>query len=225
MDSPGKLKSVRFHVIALKAFALGAVFAVSIASFLVAQPNSSQSRISLYTAATTTFHMLEFLTTAMYNTGEVDDDSFILCDTDLYYVFAASVVETSLTHRMFDYSYWSLLIGVLITVLGQTCRTVAMYTAGESFNHYVQRQHAKKHTLVTTGIYSYLRHPSYFGYFWWYIGMQLILGNTVMIVLGSYKLYKFFQARIKYEEEFLRSFFPDYEKYAQTTPVRIPGIE
>lgn len=225
MDVHRNSKSVRVHVIAAKAFALGAVFLASIAGALLSERNSSLQRISLYTTATVVFHMLEFLTTAMYNTAEVDDDSFILCDADLYYVFVASIVETCLVHHFFNYSTLALIAGVSVILLGQTCRTVAMYTAGESFNHYVQRQHVQKHKLVTFGIYKYLRHPSYFGYFWWYVGMQLLLENWVMALVGAYKLHKFFLARIKFEEEFLRSFFGDeYEKYARATRVRIPGI-
>lgn len=168
--------------------------------------------------------MLEFLTTAYYNTAEVDDDSFILTDRDLYYVAAASVVETTIVHRFFNYSSFSLVIGLLVVVAGQTCRTIAMYTAGESFNHYVQRERVEKHKLVTWGIYRYLRHPSYFGYFWWYLGMQMVLENWLMAGLGTYKLVAFFKARIHYEEELLRTFFPDYDDYAKATPVRIPSI-
>lgn len=168
--------------------------------------------------------MLEFLTTAYYNTAEVDDDSFILTDRDLHLVVVASVVETVTVHYFFNYLTYSLNVGVLVVVVGQGCRTLAMATAGESFNHYVQREHTEKHKLVTSGIYRFLRHPSYFGYFWWYVGMQIILGNWVMAAVGTYKLHGFFKARIQYEEEFLGSFFPDYSKYAAATRVLIPGI-
>lgn len=215
--------TVRLHVVALKAFALGGVFLASLAGILLVPASSALCRLSLYALATSVFHMLEFLTTAYYNTAEVDDDSFILTDRDLYYVATASVVETVVVHRYFNYSFTSL-FGLLLVVAGQGCRTLAMYTAGESFNHYVQRERVEKHKLVTSGIYRYLRHPSYFGYFWWFIGMQVLLENWITATLGAYKLIGFFKARIHYEETLLRSFFPDYKEYAASTPVKIPCI-
>jgi len=219
-----KSPTVRLHVVALKAFALGAVFLAALAIIWLNLSNSTIFRLAAYGLATSIFHMLEFLTTAYYNTAEVDDDSFILTDRDLHLVVVASVVETVTVHYFFNYLTYSLNVGGLVVVVGQGCRTLAMATAGESFNHYVQREHTEKHKLVTSGIYRFLRHPSYFGYFWWYVGMQIILGNWVMAAVGTYKLHGFFKARIQYEEEFLRSFFPDYSKYAAATRVLIPGI-
>lgn len=215
--------TLRLHVVALKAFGLGGVFLASLAGIVLNLASSALFRLSLYALATSVFHFLEFLTTAYYNTGEVDDDSFILTDRDLYYVAAASMLETVVVHRFFNYSSISL-IGLLVVVAGQGCRTLAMYTAGESFNHYVQRERFEKHKLVTSGIYRYLRHPSYFGYFWWFIGMQLLLENWIVATLGAYKLVGFFKARIQYEETLLRSFFPDYKDYAAATAVKIPCI-
>lgn len=227
MDTSGayNLMTVRLHVVALKAFLLGSVFLAGVIGTVLSPANSAWYRVSIYTMANTVFHMLEFLTTAKYNPGEVDDDSFILGDKDLYYVYGASLMETCLSHRFWSYSTTALVAGLLVVLAGQTCRTVAMYTAGESFNHYVQRQRAHKHKLVTSGIYRHLRHPSYFGYFWWFLGMQLVLENWFMALAGGYKLYSFFKARIEFEERFLRSFFgEDYSTYAASTPVGIPGI-
>lgn len=219
------MKSLHLPTIAAKAFALGGAFVGGIFGLFLYDPASSGFRVALYIVANSTFHMLEFLTTALYNPGEVDTDSFILEDKDLYVAFVASVAESVISHRFWSYSSLSLGLGLVVAGVGQTCRSVAMCTAGESFNHYVQRKRAEKHQLVTAGIYRYLRHPSYFGYFWWFVGNQLILGNWIMAVAGAYKLHQFFRARIEFEEEYLRSFFgKDYEKYAAATAVGIPGI-
>ena len=43
-------------------------------------------------------------------------------------------------------------LGIFFVMLGQTCRTLAMVTCGESFNHYIQRDKKDNHVLVTNGM-------------------------------------------------------------------------
>ena len=82
-------------------------------------------------------------------------------------------------------------------LLGQLTRSIAMAEAGTNFNHTVQWKKSRGHELVTSGIYGLLRHPSYFGFWWWGLGTQVVLGNTVC--LGGYGvvLWGFFRARIE----------------------------
>jgi len=100
-----------------------------------------------------------------------------------------------------------------------------MIQAGTNFNHIVQYQKSREHQLVTDGIYSYLRHPSYFGFFWWAIGTQLMLGNVLSLCGYVAVLWRFFSRRISGEEEFLVAFFgEDYIQYRKRTGVWIPFI-
>lgn len=210
---------LRPHVVALKAAVLGAAMAVCVIGMLFT--HNSTRRIAIHTLLQCIFHFMEFLVTAMYNPGELDDDSFILTDSDLYVVYGVLVLETTLVHWYFPYSRW-LAVGFVVALGGQAIRTIAMYTAGTSFNHYVQREQKSEHVLVTLGIYRVLRHPLYFGYFWWFVGCQIYLGNPLTGLLGAFKLSRFFARRIEYEEGFLQLFFPDYEKYKKISWVGIP---
>lgn len=81
-------------------------------------------------------------------------------------------------------------------VVGQATRTVAMAQAGSNFNHTVQMKKNAGHELVTRGIYAWFGHPSYFGFFWWGLGTQVVLGNTVCLVGYAGVLWKFFSSRI-----------------------------
>lgn len=217
--------TLRLHVVALKACGLGVVGTLALVCLAANYKNQGVlPRICLYILATCIFHFLEFLTTALYNTAETDDDSFILTDTDLHVVYVVSAVETAAQYWFFGSLKWALYLGLAVVLGGQCCRTLAMYTAGVSFNHYVQQTRQEKHKLVTSGIYKYLRHPSYFGFFWWFVGTQIMLQNWVMLLAGGYKLHSFFKSRIDYEEEFLLSFFTDYSDYRKRTNVWIPGI-
>lgn len=224
-----KLQRVRLHVVAIKSFLLGVVLTLSSIAMVYFKSTSSYLfRVAVYVAITCIFHLLEFFLTAIRNTAEVNDDSFILEDPDLYLVFMASILEANLKliGNAFRFSHTWFLLGLLIVFFGQWCRSLAMYTAGASFNHYIQTEASRKRAMVTRGIYKYMRHPSYFGYFWWFVGSQVLLQNPVMGCIGGYKLHRFFSDRIAYEEQYLVAFFGErYEQYRKKTPTRMPCID
>lgn len=84
--------------------------------------------------------------------------------------------------------------GCAICIAGEVLRKTAMLNAGTNFNHLVcihisillshilifhiyfskvQYEKAEDHVLVTSGVYSLFRHPSYVGWFYWSIGTQV----------------------------------------------------
>ncbi len=98
-----------------------------------------------------------------------------------------------------------------------------MIQAGESFNHIVQHRHNEEHVLVKTGMYSVLRHPSYFGFFWWALGTQLVLGNVLCFFAYFVVLWRFFSVRIRHEEASLVKHFGDqYVHYRKAVGTKIP---
>ena len=81
------------------------------------------------------------------------------------------------------------------------------------------------HRLVTTGVYSVLRHPSYCGWFWWSLGTQVLLANPVCFALYALLSWRFFRDRIPFEEATLGAFYPrEYPSYRARTHVGIPFI-
>ena len=92
-----------------------------------------------------------------------------------------------------------LVVGFAMLVIGQATRTMAMAHAGSNFNHLVQMKKKQGHELVTDGIYAWLRHPSYFGFWWWGLGTQVVLGNWVCLVGYAVVLWRFFRGRIERE--------------------------
>ena len=104
-------------------------------------------------------------------------------------------------------------------------RTLAMITAGRSFNHQIEVEREEGHVLVTEGIYSIMRHPSYAGWLYWAVGTQLLLCNPISLVLYAYSAHSFFKERIPYEEGLLEDFFgAEYVNYKKRTPTLIPFI-
>jgi len=114
-------------------------------------------------------------------------------------------------------------IGIGLVIFGQAIRTSSMITCGENFNHFIQVSQSSDHALVTHGIYRFLRHPSYVGFFYWCIGMQIMLGNIICSILFTIAARMFFQQRIAFEEDLLLKHYPiDYPKYIKITYIGIP---
>ncbi|KUI65555.1 Protein-S-isoprenylcysteine O-methyltransferase [Cytospora mali] len=232
---PGQAKSLAG--IALRAFCLGIALAVgAIGTITILLVTSSPLwRLPFFLAALATFHFLEFWTTAAYNTREADVSSFLLTANWPAYAIAhtAAAVECLLTNALFPGRSWApfhtgtllMLLGVFLVVVGQVVRSAAMVQAGPSFNHIVQQTQKREHILVTTGIYGTLRHPSYFGFFWWGLGTQLAMGNLVCFVAYAAVLWRFFSTRIMHEELFLVKFFgEEYVDYRKKTGTKIPFV-
>ncbi|KAI0969190.1 putative isoprenylcysteine carboxyl methyltransferase [Xylaria arbuscula] len=223
--------------IAIRSFCLGislALCAVAMFSILI-WTASPLWRLPFFIGALSAFHFLEFWTTAKYNTAVAGIDSFLLTANWPAYAIAhvAASFECLLTNLLFPNRAWApfysghilLLVGFVVVFVGQAARSLAMVQAGPSFNHTIQRKKKDDHDLVTTGVYSFLRHPAYFGFFYWGIGTQLVLGNPICFTGYVIVLWKFFASRIKSEEgDLIRFFGEDYTDYKRRVGTGIPFI-
>lgn len=218
--------------ISLRAFCLGTTLgmALSLTVFLIGNGNTLW-RLPFFVSALSLFHFLEYFITARYNTRSATVSAYLLSSNGWAYNAAhgSAMVECLLSHLVLGCSssekvltfivsgrgssnttqLSSLLLivvlGLVFMVLGQTVRSLAMVHAASNFNHHVQVEHKEGHVLVQSGVYRFLRHPSYFGFFWWGLGTQLILGNVLCFVIYAVVLWRFFSSRIR--REFLLSLF------------------
>ena len=79
------------------------------------------------------------------------------------------------------------------------------------------------HTLITTGIYKYLRHPMYAAHMVWAIGQILILHNWIAGYSFIVTMLPFYFYRSRKEEEMLIEEFGDeYREYKQKTGALFP---
>ena len=116
-------------------------------------------------------------------------------------------------------------IGLVLCIGGEAARKIAMLTAFNNFDHLIRTRREEKHELVTSGIYSICRHPSYVGWFYWSIGTQLVLCNPLCAVAYTYVSWKFFDERIREEEMTLLHFFgEEYEEYQSRVSTGLPWI-
>lgn len=93
-----------------------------------------------------------------------------------------------------------MLVALIISSLGEFLRIAAFFTCKTNFTHVVKFRKERSHQLITHGIYSFFRHPSYTGYFYFSVFSQIFLGNILSSVLFFAALAKFFNDRIDFEE-------------------------
>jgi protein-S-isoprenylcysteine O-methyltransferase Ste14 len=80
------------------------------------------------------------------------------------------------------------------------------------------------HTLVTSGIYSVIRHPSYLGLLVNALGWALAFRSGVGVLLTAFTIPPLI-ARIRAEERLLSAQFGDaYDAYRSRTSRLLPGI-
>ncbi|PWN94094.1 ICMT-domain-containing protein [Acaromyces ingoldii] len=186
-------------------------------------------QLHLYLLAWSTFHLLEFVITARYNSTRLMADSFLISNGLSYHLahllgLFEFLVESFLFPTLKQTSRWTY-IGLVLVFIGQLIRSLAMVHAADNFSHEVAHHKRPDHRLVTDGIYAYTRHPSYLGFFTWALGTQIGLSNPLSTIIFAVVLWRFFSRRIRGEEIYLVAFFGrEYEEYRKRVGVYIPFV-
>jgi protein-S-isoprenylcysteine O-methyltransferase Ste14 len=114
-------------------------------------------------------------------------------------------------------------LGVTFFVSGGALRLWPVLVLGSRFSGLVAIQPG--HALVTTGIYSVVRHPSYLGLLINSLGWALVFRSGVGVLLVALMILPLL-ARIRAEEALLRSQFgSEYSAYCSRTSRLIPGLD
>ncbi len=216
--------------VALTGGLLGLVMGMSLSLLLFADLSAWMVKLCAYLVLLGTYHWAEFLVTCYNHPQTATFDSFLINQSKQYMIaLVASWIEFAIEALFVpglktDYFITSL-VGLSLVLIGQTIRTTAMLQAGPSFTHLIVSEKFERHELISHGLYRYLRHPGYFGWFYWSIGTQLLLCNPICVVLYFLAAQSFFRNRIPYEEEELRAMYDaEYDLYCQRTWIGIPGI-
>lgn len=203
---------------------LGTVFSVGV---LMATSGQRYCWFGFYAVALAFFHFSEYILTSIFNSHNLSIDSFLL-NHSVEYVTAAVL---SWTEFWLEYYFipevktlfYVSLVGAILVTTGEFLRKISMITAGSNFTHLVQYRKRTGHELVTYGVYSLFRHPSYVGWFYWSVGTQVVLCNPVCLVGYTLASWMFFKERIEDEEESLIMFFgEDYLEYKRKVGTGLP---
>jgi protein-S-isoprenylcysteine O-methyltransferase Ste14 len=113
-------------------------------------------------------------------------------------------------------------LGVALFAAGGALRIWPVFVLGRRFSGLVAIQPG--HTLVTSGAYGLIRHPSYLGLLVNSLGWALTFRSAVGVLLTALIIPPLL-ARIRAEERLLRTQFGDeYDAYCAGTARLIPGI-
>lgn len=217
---------IDLYEIAVRAGLLGFFFGIGL---LISFSGTTWTHFGWYLVVLSFFHWSEYFTTALTNPDSLTLESYLLDHSREYKLAAlASWTEFFIEWLIFpglkQNSILSL-CGLILVIVGECIRKASMFTAKKNFNHYVQYIKQRGHQLVTNGVYSVCRHPSYVGWFLWSIGTQIILCNPCCLVGYTIVSWRFFRDRIFDEEMYLLSFFgDDYVQYQKRVGTGLPFI-
>lgn len=114
-------------------------------------------------------------------------------------------------------AFWA---GIGLILAGIVVRRLAMRSLDRHFSYRVSVR--SDHEVVDSGLYRWVRHPSYTGGTLGYVGIGLALGDWIAVaalLLASAVGYGY---RIRVEEAVLREQLGEaYERYAERTPYRL----
>lgn len=177
-------------------------------------------QIGRYLFGWSAFHALEYITTALYLQQILGPYLFLITGARGSAQLMAAHVISVLEHVVWRRSGCAV-SGSLMVAGGIAIRALAIRTCGQLFSHYIETSSPR--TLVTHGIYSWCRHPSYLGFFVYVAGMEILLGNVVSGPVCLAVLIYFFWRRIQVEEAFLhRLYGPAYAEYLARVRAVVP---
>jgi protein-S-isoprenylcysteine O-methyltransferase Ste14 len=153
-------------------------------------------------------------------------------DRDNRWVIAALIVIGLLQAYLPAYTdrkeFWTLdgdrlrWLGVVLFIAGGVLRIWPVFVLGHRFSGLVAIQPG--HTLVTTGMYGVIRHPSYLGLLVNALGWAFTFRSGVGVLLTAITIVPLV-ARIRSEETLLHTQFgAEYDAYRARTSRLIPGL-
>jgi len=146
----------------------------------------------------------------------------------LWIVIAASItacqwISEATRPNMFGGAHALKIAAVIVMVIALAIRWTAIFTLGKSFSANVAIQHSQQ--ITRTGLYRFVRHPSYLGLLLAFLAVGLHSRNwisfaIVLVAPAAALLY-----RIHVEEAALaKAFGDDYAAYCRTTKRLVPGV-
>jgi protein-S-isoprenylcysteine O-methyltransferase Ste14 len=124
---------------------------------------------------------------------------------------------------IFGRAHWLRVAGLLLLAAGLAIRWAAILNLGSAFSANVAIRKAQR--VRTTGLYRYVRHPSYLGLVLIFLAIGIYSRNWIGLAIAVVPPALALLYRIRVEERALREAFgEEYIAYSRTTKRLLPGI-
>jgi protein-S-isoprenylcysteine O-methyltransferase Ste14 len=147
----------------------------------------------------------------------------ILWVTIVVSITAAEWIARQATSNMFGGAHWLKIAAIVVLIAGMAIRWTAILSLGKAFSANVAIR--ENQTVYQSGLYRFVRHPSYSGLWLVFLAIALhernwLVAAVVIVPTTAALLY-----RIHVEEAALQQAFgADYTSYCNKTKRLIPGI-
>ncbi len=113
--------------------------------------------------------------------------------------------------------------GISMICLGLIVRWIAIIKLKKSFTVNVALANDQK--LIQSGIYKYIRHPSYLGSLLSFLGLGIAFNNWITVIIIFIPILLSFLYRIQVEEKVLQKAYSQlYDNYVKTSWKLIPKV-
>ncbi len=138
-------------------------------------------------------------------------------------ITAANWVAALDTSAAIHGASWMRMLALALLAAGLAVRVTAIYTLGKSFTANVTIRDT--HQLHRSGLFRFMRHPSYTGMLLIFLALGLRMQNWIALVLVTIPPFAALLYRIHVEEAALTGAFGEqYRDYSRETKRLIPGI-
>ncbi len=121
------------------------------------------------------------------------------------------------------YILWMVIIGLVVLFIGGIIGLVSRIQLGHFGGPKIVIE--EHHQLITTGMYSHIRHPQYLGFLLLFFGYTISMGSILLPLTITLSLFLIFRSRMNLEEKLLtETFGAVYSNYKKRTKRLIPYI-
>jgi len=169
--------------------------------------------------------LVGIVTRTKHSSGKVQDRGSLLI---LWIVITASItacqwISEATRPNMLGGAHALKTAGVIVMLAALAIRWTAIFTLGKSFSSNVAIQDSQQ--ITRTGLYRFVRHPSYLGLLLVFLAVGLHSRNWISFVVVLVPTIAALLYRIHVEEAALmKAFGDDYSDYARATKRLIPGV-
>lgn len=170
----------------------------------------------------------EILLNRLMRSGKTDKKAtdnhteLLLWITIITAITLATYVSLTTIHPIFSRNGFET-IGVVIILIGIVIRFIAIKQLGRFFT--VDVTIRENHQLLQSGLYTYIRHPSYTGALLSFLGFGISLNNWLSLLLVFTPVLLMFIKRMNVEEHVLtQQFGQQYLTYISKTKRIIPMV-